>query len=245
VNEDAPRWIACASIELWNVGENCEIHHVDVNAFLSFVNVRYPAVQRGVNLRLHQCRIVGTRGENGQEAIEAAMPGMDIHDNVIENVGKGVAFWINGSDISVRRNVFRNRVLVPGTWGRNAGIFMVASEGNSYRRVHISENVFDGYVSGVFLRVSDRDSSLCDIEISGNSFRNIPNAICELAGDAGAVSELRLRDNTKDTSAVWVQYVSGVDTEVPQENNRDVAQREESTVSTSTVEARRETLVTS
>ncbi len=226
VNPTAPRWVACCALELWNVGEGCEVSGIDANTWLSFVNnsTGSAAARDTRNLKVFGCRILGKVGGSGQEAVEISMPGVEVFNNHFERVGIGIAFWGQGHNIVVRHNRFVNPVLTPMPWGQHTPLFFEVRESPhdtqcSYRQVRVHDNVFDTYEVGAFFWSHGGGATLDDIAIENNRFVNMARAISEAGGEAGNIRGVRLTGNHRNNAVPWVRHLGAGAADITADHN--------------------------
>ena len=218
VNTKAPAWESDFCIELWNVGEGCEIYNVKANTVFSLTMSKPAEVGNySKNLKVHHCTIINTRdGGSNNEAIEADVSNMEFYDNYVENASIGAAYWYKTEYTSIHNNVFKINKQMSDYWGgiRPVGVLLDIGANGPCDPVNgnmeIFDNVFDGYDVGIgfYNRTQNQDERLraFNIEVYDNEFRNMKEAICKVTDNVteGNLAGIRFFENKKDTEIPWI-----------------------------------------
>ncbi len=176
VNESDALWGEDIAIELWNMGPGNEIYNVSANTWFSLVN--HPGVYAspstaGENIKVYNNRIVDLNASSGKEAIELAVPGVAVYDNLFQNKGFGMAIWdAGGYRVLVRNNIFYNSPVQVGSWGADGALFIANSTGRTYSDINIYNNVFDRYTNALTL-INSGSGSINGVNIKNNVFMNV------------------------------------------------------------------------
>ena len=120
VNETAMAWESNFCIELWNVGEGCEIYNVEANTVFSLISKKIAiAGDFSKNLKVHHCAFINNNREGGSnnEAVEADVSNMEFYNNYMENASIGLAFWYKTQYVSIHDNIFRITKEMSQFWG--------------------------------------------------------------------------------------------------------------------------------
>ncbi len=173
LNESDPLWGEDIAIELWNLGPGNEVYNVTCNTWLSMVN--HPGIfanpaSAGTNLKLYNIRMVDNDASSSKEAVEIALPGVEIYNSLFQNKGFGVAAWdAGGYKVSIHNNIFYNSV-EQSSWAKG-GVYLDNSTGRTYSNINIYNNVFDKYSDAVTLKNSG--GGINTVNIKNNVFLNV------------------------------------------------------------------------
>ncbi len=203
VPETDSSWGEDISIELWNLEYGNEVYNNDVNTWFSFVNHNQitsyePVGSDSNNLKVYSNKLVDLDGNSSKEAIEAALSGVQIFDNYIQDKGFGIAIW-NGlggtlkKNYIIRNNIFTNINRQPGFgFGKSSAVFIPDSATN----IKIWNNVFENQGNSLNL---DAGTS---IDVRNNVFLNSLGA--DIEGGSGITFTNNLKYHTNPQKAAWV-----------------------------------------
>lgn len=154
LSESDKLWGEDISIELWNLGPGNEVFNVESNTWLSIVN--HPNIfgnkGDGLNMRLHDVKIIDKDGVSNKEGFEIGLPHAEISDCYIENKGMGIAVWNMGREnITIRNNIFSN-TNYQVNWAGGAAVYIDNSQSWAFNKINIYNNVFDRHVYGVRIK---------------------------------------------------------------------------------------------
>ena len=158
-----PTWSEKMAIELWNLSYGNEVYNINCNTWLSMVNHPHieeyqPTPAHPSNLKIYNVRMIDQDAQNGTEAMEIALSGVEIFNNYIQDKPYYIAIWGGKGwlstapalhDISIHHNIFAN-VNRPANFGFGDGAGVFNPDGDIYN-INIYNNVFDTMGNAVTL----------------------------------------------------------------------------------------------
>lgn len=170
LNEFDSKWGEDISIELWNLGPGNEINNIECNTWISLVN--HPDIfgtpSGTENVKLHNVKVIDRDGTSNKEAVEVAVPGIEIYDSYFENKGFGIAVWDMGrKNITIRNNIFFNTI-VHDNWAGGPAIYIDNSRAWEFDNIRIYNNIFEKMRVGIRIK----GENIRIIDLKNNVFLN-------------------------------------------------------------------------
>lgn len=204
VSESDPAWGEKISIELWNLSYGNEVYNVNTNTWMSFVNHAdvnddyLPSGTDANNLKVYNVIMIDQDGSSGKEAFEAALSGVQIYNNYVQDKGFGIAIWWGAGSYTlknfiIRNNIFANVNRTPGFgFGNSSAVFVPDTASN----IKIYNNIFDRMGNGL------QFNSASNVEVRNNVFLNTEGADVEGAGVTAFTNNLKYHTNSQKADFV-------------------------------------------
>src|SRR3989339_615542 len=128
-----PYWVGDASIELWNMYDNCEIYNCTVNNWFSLVAGNKGAGQ--YSIKVYNNSLILPSGGGQKEAIEVGASDMIMSENYIEGFGSCFGHW----NATISNVIFNNNIVYKCSGG---GVY-ICPEGRTATNIYFYNNVFD------------------------------------------------------------------------------------------------------
>ena len=179
-------------------------------------NGRVAFAQSGaINMKMHDIVMIDKDGQSSKESVEIGTPGVEIYNSYFENKGIGIAIWNMGrKDITVRNNIFSN-TFIHNNWAAGPAIFIANSRSWDYSNIQVSNNVFDNFYTGVFVKQESETNSINNVFIRNNVFMGVGNANIKVSG---TVNNLTVKNNLKELSNSF-DWIIGTPVTSTVENN--------------------------
>ncbi len=217
LNEIDAKWGEDIAIEVWNLGPGNEIYNIDCNTWLSVVNhsEMFGKPQGTENMKIYNIEMIDKDGVSSKEAIEIGTPGVEIYDSYFENKGIGIALWnMRKNNITIRNNIFHNTTL-HYNWAEGSAVFVANSQLWDFTSINIYNNVFNNFVTGIFLKQETDQSKMDTIQVINNVFLNISTANIKISG---SVNNILVKNNLKNDENV-PPFITGTPISIIENDN--------------------------